>query len=128
MENATKALLIAAAVLIVIVIIALGVALLNPGSDMKGQAEAVGESTSVQAFNAQFSPYLGNKKNASTARTLISVVKASNNHNVDKVLVKQGTKAINSSSDLSLDDAKTYQISVSEYYDNEKIKTITISK
>lgn len=41
MENATKALLIAAAVLIAIVLIALGVNLLNAGSDTSGQAENV---------------------------------------------------------------------------------------
>ena len=41
MENATKALLIAAAVLIAIVLVALGVNLLNAGDDTSGQAENV---------------------------------------------------------------------------------------
>ena len=41
MENATKALLIAAAVLIAIVLIALGVNLLNAGGDTSTQAENV---------------------------------------------------------------------------------------
>lgn len=41
MENATKALLIAAAVLIAIVLIALGVRLLNVSGDTSGQAENV---------------------------------------------------------------------------------------
>lgn len=48
MENATKALLIAAAVLIAIVLIALGVNLLNAGSDTSKQAgnvaNAIGNS------------------------------------------------------------------------------------
>lgn len=44
MENATKALLIAAAVLIAIVLIALGVNLLSAGGDTAGQAEQVGTS------------------------------------------------------------------------------------
>ena len=52
MENATKALLIAAAVLIVIVIIALGVRLLNTASDTSGQADEIsnqmGETINVQ--------------------------------------------------------------------------------
>lgn len=48
MENATKALLIAAAVLIAIVLIALGVNLLNAGQDTSGQAETVGNSLSTQ--------------------------------------------------------------------------------
>ena len=41
MENATKALLIAAAVLVVIVIIALGVRLLGTAGDSSGQAQEV---------------------------------------------------------------------------------------
>ena len=44
MENATKALLIAAAVLIAIVLIALGVNLLNAGSDTSDQAKTVSNS------------------------------------------------------------------------------------
>lgn len=49
MENATKALLIAAAVLIAIVLIALGVRLLNSAGDSSSQAQEVanqmGQST-----------------------------------------------------------------------------------
>lgn len=50
MENATKALLIAAAVLIAIVLIALGVRLLSTAGDTGEQADAVGEGlkTSVE--------------------------------------------------------------------------------
>ena len=43
MENATKALLIAAAVLVVIVIIALGVRLLGTASDTSGKADEVSQ-------------------------------------------------------------------------------------
>ena len=51
MENATKALLIAAAVLIAIVLIALGVNLLGSAKDTSGQAQQVGEQlqTSIQS-------------------------------------------------------------------------------
>ncbi len=52
MENATKALLIAAAVLIVIVIIALGVRLLNTASDTSGQADEVSNQID-QTINVQ---------------------------------------------------------------------------
>ena len=44
MENATKALLIAAAVLVVIVIIALGVRLLGSASDTSEDANAVSQA------------------------------------------------------------------------------------
>lgn len=48
MENATKALLIAASVLVVIVIIALGIKLLNSSSNTSENAKNVGESISKQ--------------------------------------------------------------------------------
>jgi len=85
MENATKALLIAAAVLIVIVLIALGVVLLNSGSDVTGQAKSVSESTSIQAFNAQFTGYLGERQTASSVRALHTAIEASNKANADQV-------------------------------------------
>ena len=52
MENATKALLIAAAVLVVIVIIALGVRLLNTASDTSSNAKEVSNQIS-NAIDAQ---------------------------------------------------------------------------
>lgn len=52
MENATKALLIAAAILITIVIIAIGVLLLGNSSDVSEQADKVGTSLSTSAEEA----------------------------------------------------------------------------
>ena len=49
MENATKALLIAAAVLIAIVLIALGVRLLNAGGDTSEQASNVSTQINTSA-------------------------------------------------------------------------------
>lgn len=52
MENATKGLLIAAAVLVTIVIIALGVLLLGNSSDISEDAETVGNSVSLATEEA----------------------------------------------------------------------------
>lgn len=52
MENATKALLIAAAVLIAIVLIALGVNLLNAAGDTSGDAENVAGAIQDSSKNA----------------------------------------------------------------------------
>ena len=52
MENATKALLIAAAVLIVIVIIALGVRLLSAGGDSSEKASQVSQSLTSSTDDA----------------------------------------------------------------------------
>ena len=53
MENASKALLIAAAVLIVILIIAFGMRIFNSTSDVSGQADSTGKALSNQAGLAQ---------------------------------------------------------------------------
>lgn len=52
MENATKALLIAAAVLIVILLIAFGMRIFNSTSDVSGQAQSTGQQISDQANQA----------------------------------------------------------------------------
>ena len=52
MENATKALLIAAAVLVVIVIIALGVRLLGAAGDSSTQAQEVSETLTTTTEKA----------------------------------------------------------------------------
>lgn len=52
MENATKALLIAAAVLIVILLIAFGMRIFNSTSDVSGQAQDTGKKISNQTSQA----------------------------------------------------------------------------
>lgn len=49
MENATKALLIAAAVLIVILLIAFGMRIFNSTADVSGKATSTGETLGNQA-------------------------------------------------------------------------------
>ena len=62
MENATKALLIAAAVLVVIVIIALGVRLLGTAGDSSGKAQEVSNSLD-SSTNAAITDITGSLKN-----------------------------------------------------------------
>lgn len=52
MENASKALLIAAAVLIVILLIAFGMRIFNGTTDVQGEADKVGQSLTNQATTA----------------------------------------------------------------------------
>ena len=59
MENATKALLIAAAVLIAIILIALGVSLLSSAGDTTGQAEQVGQDINISIGGASSSVIVG---------------------------------------------------------------------
>ena len=122
MENATKALLIAAAVLVVIVIIALGVALLNAGDNPTDQAKSVAESTSVQSFNGQFESYLGTHKSASTVRSLIVAIKASNKYNASHTITEPT---------ITVTEGKTYKVEVPAtggYDDDGRIKVINVTQ
>lgn len=78
MENATKALLIAAGVLVVILLIALGMRIFNTTSYVSGASESQMQSTAVQTFNSQFVGYLDRELNQSQASALFQKVNASN--------------------------------------------------
>lgn len=77
MENASKALLIAGAILIVIVLISVGMLIVNSTQDMTERAATTSTSQAMQVFNQQFTQYEGTQK-GSTVKTLIQTVTASN--------------------------------------------------
>lgn len=59
MENATKALIIAASVLIVIVLIAIGIRLLGSSQGVTNEVGEVSDAMSVSTYNSQFTDYVG---------------------------------------------------------------------
>ena len=78
MENASKALLIAAAVLIVILIIAFGMNIFNSTGDTSGQVADQAASQQIQTFNAQFTGFVGTGRAGTTIRNLQIAVRNSN--------------------------------------------------
>ena len=87
MENATKALIIAAAILIAIVLISLGVFVLGQGTTMV-QENSDMTATQVTAYNTEWEAYLGNIS-GSKVKQLINAV---NQHNRN---AKDDSKIIN---------------------------------
>lgn len=77
MENASKALLIAGAILIVIVLISIGMLIVNSTNDVTEQAQTTATAQSMQTFNSQFTQYEGTQK-GSTIKNLYQSVKAVN--------------------------------------------------
>ena len=77
MENASKALIIAGAILIAILLITIGIILINSGRDITDTGVAGMQSQKIQTFNSQFTPYEGKKK-GSELRSLFNTVNASN--------------------------------------------------
>ena len=88
MENATKALIIAGAVLITILLISIGIAIFSSSNGTEKNVEKVSNSMSVATFNAQFTNYIGNNLTSEQVKVLISNIITSNKNNTPKVRVK----------------------------------------
>lgn len=77
MENASKALLIAGAVLIVIILISVGMVIVNSSTDVTDQVSDLTSTQAAQTFNNQFSKYAGRQK-GSSVKTLLETIATSN--------------------------------------------------
>lgn len=73
MENATKALIIAAAILIAIVLISLGVFVLGQGTELIKENSDMSD-VEIAAINSKFEPYLGDHVSATRVKQLINVL------------------------------------------------------
>lgn len=73
MENATKALMIAAAILVAILVISLGIGIFNNASE---QAEGAGDLSEyqVQQFNDKFTKYNGENVSGSEVNAMLKTV------------------------------------------------------
>ncbi len=109
MENASKALLIAAAILIAIVLISLGVMVLGQGSQLVQNADM--SSTEISAYNEEFKGFLGSNVRGTTVRQLIEKVNQhnrSNNGDLSKQIAIESTSTANSGGNtVDLDKAAT---------------------
>lgn len=76
MENASKALIIAGAILLSILIISLGIMVYNNAKSTVGRANL--DSQTIQAFNSQWESYIGTSRTASEVQAMISAIIASN--------------------------------------------------
>lgn len=95
MENASKALLIAGSVLIVILLIAVGVKVLNSTQAPTDSVESTMDSTEIAMFNNKFLQHVGANKSKAQAVSLLNQVIANNsstsNPRVYVTLQKDGT-------------------------------------
>ncbi len=80
MENASKALIIAGAILLAILIIGLGMFIYNQAADTLGSADLSGQQ--VDSYNREFIQYEGTRQ-GSQVRTLINNIKSHNRNAED---------------------------------------------
>ena len=133
MENATKALLIAAAVLIAILIISLGLVVYNSSAETVNQANL--SQQEVQAANEKFARYNGTNKRGSEVNAMLNTVL---NANVDAAAGETGrqvavsgavTLAGNAKSIASqADTSALYTIQVNYDGPGGLVKTIKVTK
>ena len=124
MENASKALIIAGAILISILLISVGVLIMNSTGNTQQSVQENADTIAIRTFNSNFTPYEGEDQSASQIRSLISAVKSSNAKSENQIELKGVTTGLKAN--------KKYTV-VLGYEDSSGngtgyIKTITISE
>lgn len=118
MENASKALIIAGAILISILLISVGIIIMNAINDPVQQGAGAAESQAIEMFNSKFITYEGDQK-GSSLKTLASSINASNGTNEDHTItLVSATDDIKKMSEINA--SKTYVIEV--MYAEKKMK------
>lgn len=131
MENASKALIIAGAILLSILLISLGIMIFNTAQDTTKNSGM--KQAQVSAFNNKFSKYEGTIK-GSEVRSLIQEVVASNGDDNNKnasrqITINKDSKAIVSGTTADSSGiltTKSYTVKITEYNDDGTIKTMEI--
>ena len=130
MENASKALIIAGAILISILIVGLGVIIYQNVSGIASDTGAL-DTQKISAHNSPFSSYFGNSIQGANVRALITSVNSNNqsaNVNDEKIgnyiyLVDAEGNAVTSS---SIRTGRTYNVNLpanEDYSDEDKAGT-----
>ena len=138
MENATKALLIAAAVLIAILIISLGIVIYNQASETINSVNMSGQE--IQAFNDQFLKCGGGGQRGTEINALL---KTALNNNMSEITENGGTETAkcveivgNSGAAIDeaagtmtkVDSARVYDVTVAQDGEGGLVHTITIDQ
>lgn len=127
MENASKALIIAGAILISIVLVSVGVIVVNSLDPNKATKEF--DQYTIDQFNNKFVSNSGEKVKGTSVKTLLSHVITSNGSNEEKIEVN---KCGNDPSKISklrnkINNSHTYTVELG-YAGNGLVNKITISE
>ncbi len=114
MENASKALIIAGAILLAILLISLGILIFNQAQDTVNNGGM--SQAEITAFNNKFLKYEGKQK-GSVAKSLVNEIIASNADDaMPQIKVKIGSgEATNPTTTSDIDTKKEYTISITSY-------------
>jgi len=121
MENASKALIIAGAILLSILIIGLGMYIYSTSSGVFDNNQL--KEQQAKTYNDQFEKYCGEKISGSNVRALYDAVRNHNITNTDaslQITIVHGTSSASTSSDLNtaksgIQAGKTYKVEGTAY-------------
>lgn len=116
MENASKALIIAGAILISILLISVGIILIRTGSDNVGAGVSEMSSEKIQGFNSKFTIYEGEQK-GNKLKDLANAVRAMNASDAEHQVVLRIQNATNAAGNnvttlAGLTSSKTYNVTL----------------
>ncbi len=128
MENASKALLIAGAILIVILLIAVGMMVYRGAQGSIQKAIGSMSSTEKDIHNSQFEPFVGTKVSGSNVRSLLSkmITNNSDDNNVQVELKGIGTDPNTVMGQITTAASATYKVEAT--YSEGVITEINVSK
>ncbi len=124
MDNASKALIMAGAVLIAVLLVSLGVVLLNSVKPMVSESEDKLDRKNVISYNSQYTIYEGTSWPASQVNKLIGLVlQNKNNANISDVY---GEVKLNKPSKILPN--KKYDITITAHDSRGVVSEITITE
>lgn len=123
MENASKALLIAGAILICILLIGVGMMIFQSAQGTISEAVSQMSSSEKDMFNQQFKQYEGTRVNGSQVKALINKINNNNNQLEDnkdpKYVTYAGPEKINT--------AQTYTVTVTDENKDGLMDKVTVA-
>lgn len=131
MENASKALIIAGAILLAILLISLGIMIYNQAQsvvDGSGMSEA-----ELSTFNNKFTKYEGSQR-GSVVKSMINEIQSNNANNTDRKILYDATGGITGLCENGKDDFDTSKLDNNKKYNvsfgrtSGRISTVKISE
>ena len=117
MDNASKALIMAGAILIAVALVSLGVYLYQSAANSMSDSQEWMDAAKVETQNAKFENYAGTRVKGPEVKSLIRAVGAFNARDVWPVDIQFTGVVTGSSSTLanSIDDRKYYEVTMASY-------------
>ena len=118
MENSSKALIIAGAILVAILLISVGIIVMNSANKPLNEAKNEADSQAVQMYNSKLINYAGNKKSAKEVSSLMDLVSTLTGKDIILTyanitnLTNSGAPWKHATVQSYLDDKKTYKVSM----------------